>query len=360
MITYQKTYSLIVRILLIGLWAFFFCAIVYVSTAFFVGTKKRELSVCTWGDVFDPEVIAQFENETGIKIKFSYYSSNEELLVMLKTTKGSVFDLIVPTDYAVNILREQRLLKPLDKSRLLFWSQLNPYLLNHYFDPENRYSIPFIWEIHGIGFDKSFFAKGILPDPSWKVLFDDIPVKRVMTNDPLDAFSIAAQYLFGHVEPMTPEKICTIQEILIRQSKHVGAYSSLRPDYFLVTKNFPIAVVTSSLMLRSMQTYPHIGFVVPREGGFMVIENLAMLVSSFKDDLLYTFINFLYRPDIVARHFNKFFYFPSTADIVSSVGIDKKMRELMISPDIIEKLAFFKQVIPEDCLNTLWVRVKTP
>ena len=281
----------IARIILLGLWGACFCSLLYVSNILLAHHKKYELSVCTWGDVFDHEVIAQFEQETGIKIKLSYYTSNEELLVMLKKTQGLSFDLIVPSDYALYALRKQGLLKTIDKSSLLFWHRLNPHLLNHYFDPNNLYSIPFVWEIHGLGIDRDAFPRG-LPAPTWGLLFDNSSLKRVMTNDPLDAFSIAAQYLLGNIESIDNKDIYRIRKLLIDQHAHVGAYSSLRPDYFLATKNFSIVVAPSSLIYRTKSNYPYVEFMVPREGGFMVIENLALLVSTKKDDLAYAFINF--------------------------------------------------------------------
>jgi spermidine/putrescine transport system substrate-binding protein len=346
--------------MILGLWGIAFAGILYTATFLLTRHKARELSVCTWGDVFDPQLIEQFEKETGITVKFTYYASNEELLTMLKTTQGTTIDMVVPSDYALDSLRKKELLKPLDKSRLSFLDRLNPLLLNHYFDPENKYSIPFVWEVHGLGIDKEALKPRVLKEPSWALLFEESPIRQVMTNDPLDAFSIAAQYLFGSVEPMTQEKLCKVQELLIYQRKYVEAYSSLRPDYFLVTKNFAVVVAPSSIILRAMQTYPYIDFVLPREGGFIVIENLALLSASRKEDLAYAFINFLYRKEILEQHFTKFFYFPPTVDIVASLSIDEKMRDIMISSTIFKKFSFFKHVIKEDCLNMLWVKVKTP
>lgn len=355
-----KIRSLLLRVIILGLWGLIFAGILYGATFLLIRNKVRELSVCTWGDVFDPQLIELFEQETGIAIKFSYYASNEELLTMLKTTKGSAIDMVVPSDYALDALRKKGLLKVLDRSRLPFFDRLNPNLLNHYFDPQNNYSLPFVWEIHGLGIDKDAVKQNILKEPGWELLFEKSPMKRVMTNDPLDAFSIAAQYLFGSLEPMTQEKVCKIQELLTQQRNYIEAYSSLRPDYFLVTKNFEVVVAPSSIILRAMQTYPYVDFVVPREGGFIVIENLALLISSHKDDLAYAFINFLYRREILEQHFTKFFYFPPTVDIVASLSIDEKTRDMMISSQTFKKFSFFKHVIKEDCLNMLWVKVKTP
>jgi spermidine/putrescine transport system substrate-binding protein len=345
--------------ILVG-WCAFFWGMLWLNNFLLVRSRVRELSICTWGDVFDPALIDIFEKETGIKVNLSYYTSNEELLLMLKTTRGTSCDLVVPSDYAVDVLRKRGLLKKLDWSHLPAKERFNTYLLDHYFDPHNEYSVPFIWEIHGLGIDKDVVSTETVP--SWGMLFDaSHDVRRVMTNDPLDAFSIAAQYLFGTITyDLTCDQVARIQELLTNQRKNIEAYSSLRSDYFLVTKNFSVVVAPSSFILRSMQQYSFVDFVVPREGGFMVIENLALLASSKKDDLAYIFINFLFRKEILKEHFKKFFYFPPTTDVLSRSDLNEKMYELITSSETFKRLAFFRHVIPENYLYTLWVQVKTP
>ncbi len=137
----------------------------------FFSYEKNTINVFTWGDILDLKVVADFEKDTGIKVKFNYYSSNEELLVKLKATKGEGYDLIVPSDYAVDNLIKENLLKKIDKSKLTFWHQINPNLLSHFFDPHNNYSIPFAWEIFVLGINKDYFAHYKEPN-SWGLLFD--------------------------------------------------------------------------------------------------------------------------------------------------------------------------------------------
>ncbi len=77
--------------------------------------EPNSINVFAWGDILDPAVIADFEKETGIKVNLNYYSSNEELIVKLKATRGEGYDLIIPSDYAVKILIKEDLLKPIDQ-----------------------------------------------------------------------------------------------------------------------------------------------------------------------------------------------------------------------------------------------------
>ncbi len=158
----------------------------------------KTLNIFAWGDILDPAVLADFEKESGIKLNLSYYSSNEELVVKLKATKGEGYDLIIPSDYAVNILIKENLLKKFDKNRFNYWKTLNPNLLGRDFDPHNAYSIPFEWELYGLGIDKDYFREHPTP-PSWAMIFDPkvMNYKITMNNDPIEAVEFAAFYLYG-------------------------------------------------------------------------------------------------------------------------------------------------------------------
>ena len=132
----------------------------------------------------NPRPLTEFEKETGIKVNLSFYASNEELQVKMKATGGEGYDLIMPSDYAVSILMKEDLIQPLDHSKIDFWDSLYPVLLNQKFDPGNRYSIPFEWEVFGFGFDSDFF-KDRSPPNTWRAIFDPdyIDYQIAMKND---------------------------------------------------------------------------------------------------------------------------------------------------------------------------------
>src|SRR5207247_2566233 len=129
---------------------------------------------------------------------------------------------------------------------------LNPLLLNHAFDQNNRFSIPFAWEIFGLGIDKGYFAtKALDPswDPSWKMIFEPQAYKIAMLNDPIEVMALSAFYL-------NQNEVEKIKNLLIRQKEWVEAYASFRGDYFIATKNCPVVVSTSSYIRRSMRQFP--------------------------------------------------------------------------------------------------------
>lgn len=105
--------------------------------------EEKEINIFTWAGYFDENTLAQFEKETGIKVNYSVFASNEEMLLKMQTGDVSDYDLILASDYAVSTLRKDGLLMELDRSKLTNWENLNPNYLDQYFDPENVYSVPY-------------------------------------------------------------------------------------------------------------------------------------------------------------------------------------------------------------------------
>ena len=95
-------------------WAVLICAALYLPDFNFFAREKYSINIFAWGDILEPAVVAEFEKTTGIKVYLNYYSSNEELLVKIKATRGEGYDLIIPSDYTVELLAKDGLLKKID------------------------------------------------------------------------------------------------------------------------------------------------------------------------------------------------------------------------------------------------------
>jgi spermidine/putrescine transport system substrate-binding protein len=323
--------------------------------------EEKTLNIFAWGDILDPAIIADFQRETGIKVNLSYYSSNEELIVKLKATRGEGYDLIIPSDYAVNVLVQENLLKPLDKHKLTFWNQLNPHLTGHFFDPNNTYSIPFEWELFGFGIDKDYFQNRPL-DPSWKMIFDPqvVTYKITMKNDPIEAVEFASFYLYGPVPQIDDAQANHVKALLKQQKPWVEAYADFRGDYFLATKNCAVVVASSSYIWRTMRMFDFVGFVVPKEGTFITIENLCIPKPSKKETLTYQFINYLYTPQSAMSHYQTYGFFPSTLKAQDIAHLDPQASEILSdSEEHFDKYHFFQNILPQEQVRDIWVDVKS-
>lgn len=351
----------LIRSLIIFLWISLISCALYWPKWKVVQYDQNVINVFAWGDILDTDVIARFEKETGIKVTLNYYSSNEELIVKLKATGGLGYDLIIPSDYAVTTLIHEGMIKKIDRTKLDFWQTLNPALLGHFFDPNNQFSIPFAWELYGFGIDKDFFRNRSL-DPSWKMIFDPktVDYKIAMVNDPIEAVEFAAFYLYGLTKNLDAEQINKVKNTLIEQKKWVAAYASFRGDYFLATRSCPVVIASSSYIWRTMRLFDFVSYVIPKEGTFITIENLCIPALSEKDLLVYRFLNYLYRAESVASHYNTYGFFPSSLTLLDQENLDPQAAELMRSSiEDFKKFHFIQGLLPQEKVRDIWVEVKS-
>ncbi len=348
------------RSLVVFFWiALIFSILYWPKNLFF--REKKSINVFAWGDILDDSVVAEFEKTSGIKVNLNFYASNEEMIIKLKATGGEGYDLIIPSDYSVEILRKENLLKKLDKTKLNFINNLNPHLMNLFFDPGNLYSVPFEWELYVLGIDKEYFRDKPLY-PSWKMIFDPkvIDYKITMSNDPIQTLTLASFYLNGPIPTITDPQLKDITNLLITQKQYVNAYADFRADYFLATKNSAVAVTSSSYIWRTMRKFPFVGYVIPKEGTFVTIENFCIPETSTKQDLTYQLINFLFTRDSMKTHYDTFGIFPSTIDVMDDLDLTPDARELMTmsSPEL-RPLHFARLLTSQEKIRDSWVQIKT-
>jgi len=353
--------KLIRRIFVVGIWILFIFSVLYFPKLDIFPYQEKSLNIFVWGDILDAETLQKFEEETGIKVHISYYSSNEELLVKMKATKGEDYDLIMPSDYTVSLLIKAGLLKPLNHSKLSFFSELNPALLNHSFDPDNRYSIPFEWEVFGLGVDTNYFKNRPL-SPSWAALYDPeiIDYKIAMNNDPIEAILFAAFYLFGKTDSLSKSEFQEVKLLLLNQRTWVEAYTDARSDYYIATGNCPVTLSNSPKIKQAKKMFSYIDFVIPEEGTFVTIENFCIPKASKKQAYAYQLLNHLYTEESMLRHYEEFGFFPAMLTNLDELKFEEYERKLLaLKREDFERFHFIKNIMPHKEVLNLWVEVKS-
>lgn len=353
---------IVIRFWILFSWVGMILAVLWATTTYFKPKSgKNTLDIYTWPEMFLPETIEEFERETGIKIRMHYYASNEEMLVTLKAVDTNGYDLVIPSDYAVKMLIEDHLLKPIDYEQLHFLDTINPVLLRLDYDPENVYAIPYQWEVYGFGIDAKYFQTHQI-NPSWETIFAPLQpdLKLAMVNDPVEAVNFAAYYLFGSSPKLGKKETRKVRDLLSQQKQFVEAYATPRADYLLATRNCHLAICTSSYIFRCCNQYPHVKFSVPREWTFISIENVCIPKNTTKDEQIYEFLNFIYKPEQLGRESNVFFNFPATTNTKPYLKVPPEYLEFLENSSLFEeKLYFIRHLIPEKEIRKIWVDVKS-
>ena len=316
--------------------------------------QEKSVSLFIWPMILDPKTLEQFEVDTGIKVYVNYYESNEELYSKLQATGGKGYDIIVPTDYMVEQLIKDGLIKKIDTSQLTFMHRIKPSLLGNYYDPTNEYSIPYYMTIFGLGVNKAYFNGE--PLRSWGLAFNKDLVESpiCMIDSTREAILLAAYYLYGTIDSAgTPEHLAAITHLLRDQKGWVEVYTSARIEELLASGSCAVAVGTSTDIWKATREYPNIEFVVPDEGSFVTIDSFALSKATDKDTLAYQLINYLYSASVVRHNSMKHgFCSPVTDVAVEGRGIYCPTHEEY------RKLHFFKNVLTREQMQDLWISVK--
>jgi len=244
----------------------------------------------------------------------------------------------------------------LETNKLNFISDVQPYLLNHYFDPGNQYSVPYYIGVFGLGINKAYFKNKFIDDTvhaDWGLIFDKqkITYPICMTDDPRQALMLAAYYLYGSIDACKePAHLVQIKNLLVEQKKFVELYTDARVEEVLASGSCPVALGISSDVWKIMRSYDNIDFIVPQGKMIVGMESFVIPAKTKKTDLVYQLLNFLYRPDIIRTNSLLYGFCPPIK------GVDVKSEKIFcISESDAPRIEFFRNVISEKVLQNLWI-----
>jgi spermidine/putrescine transport system substrate-binding protein len=255
------------------------------------GPAAKELRLYTWSQYFDDATIKEFEQETGVKVKLDYFSSNEQMLTKLQLTQGERgYDLILPSDYMVRTMIEMKLLKPLDKSQLGFLSDFEAEGLNPPYDPGLQYSVPLAVGLTGLAWNTKLLPK--LADTfTWKNLFEDASFKgRVTLLD--DTKEVLQAALLANGKEIANATEADVKEAFAYLKKHKsqlkGFTTETRP--VIEADECALCMTYSGDARQVASAKPEIKFVLPKDGVSIWTDNFAIPANSAEPELAYKFM----------------------------------------------------------------------
>ncbi|HET8579374.1 MAG TPA: spermidine/putrescine ABC transporter substrate-binding protein, partial [Nitrospiraceae bacterium] len=284
--------------------------------------KPPTLYYFTWSDYVSPELISEFEKQAGVKVVVDTFSSNEELLAKLQSG-ATGYDVAVPSDFMVSVMIKQGLLAELELEKIPNAKLLAERFQHLPFDPDNRYSIPYLWGTVGIGYDSKVIAR---PPDSWTVLWDPRYKGRIsMLNDQREVFGVALRVIGRSLNSRDPVVIGQAKAKLLSQKPLVKTYTSENYDQLLISGEVALAHGWGGAVARAMLERPSIKYVVPKEGGTIWSDCLVVLKTSRNRDLATRFINYLLDPAVAAGTTNRLRFASSIRH--AKALVDEQLRE---------------------------------
>ncbi|MFC0309523.1 extracellular solute-binding protein [Gallibacterium trehalosifermentans] len=256
----------------------------------------EKLYIYNWTEYIPTTLIHQFTKETGIDVVYSTFESNEEMYSKMKLTNGSGYDLIFPSSYYIGKMAKEGMLAKLDKSKLKNFAQISPELLNRDFDPNNQYSLPYVYGLTGIGINTAEIEPSKIT--SWSDLWNPIYKGKVLlTADSREVFHIAL-LIKGFSPNTTDEKeIVSAYDLLKTLVPNVLAFNSDSPDVPYLQGEVSLGMIWNGSAFRANKENEHIQFIFPKEGAIIWIDNYAIPKNAKHKDAAYKFIDFMLRPE---------------------------------------------------------------
>ena len=271
--------------------------------------KGGELNVFIWSNYLPDSVIADFERLYDVKLNVELYDSNEALLARLQSGSAK-YDIVVPSDYMVTVLRAHSLIQKIDRDAISNFSNLDPQFTSLAYDSSNEYSVPYMWGTSGIAFRRDKIG---VPVESWEVVFDPSYRDRVsMLDDVRETFGAALKYRGRSLNSTDPNEIREASQLLEQQKPLVKAYDSGGFDQLLLSGDVWIAQSYSGQIAKAMAEDNRIGYVIPKEGCTFFVDNLCIPTNASNREMALQFMNYVLDAAIAARIANETGY--STAN----------------------------------------------
>lgn len=288
-----------------------------------VAAQERVVNVYNWSDYIDESILTDFTKETGIKVVYDVFDSNEILETKL-LAGGSGYDVVVPSGEFLGRQIPANVFQKLDKAKLSnlknMWDVIDKRTA--VYDPDNAYSINYMWGTTGIGYNKAKIkaALGVDKIDSWDVLFD--PEKAAKLKDcginVLDSASEmlrpAINYLGADPNSPNADNFAKAEELYLKVRPYIRKFHSSEYINALANGDICMAVGYSGDIFQARSRAEEakngveIGYAIPKEGAQMWFDQMAIPADAKHVDEAHEFLNYIMRPEVAAKASNYVFY----------------------------------------------------
>ena len=346
------------------------CAISYTTYRHFGNTHSDELYVHNWGEYIDESVITQFEEETGIKVTYDMFETNEEMYPIIEA--GAVqYDVVCPSDYMIQKMAENDLLLELNLENIPNLEYIDETYLekSQSFDPQNKYSVPYTWGTVGILYNVQRLEElGIEPPTKWSDLWDPRYEGEILMQDSVrDAFMVALKMNGHSLNSTDPAELEEAKNLLLEQKPLVQAYVVDQVRDKMLNGEAAIGVIYSGELLYLQEEAElldldyELKYVIPEEGSNVWIDSWVIPYNAQNKENAEKWIDFLCRPDIALKNFEYITYATPNAGAFELLDEETKNNESVFPDDsLLENCEVYQYLGTEadDLYSTLWKEIK--
>lgn len=329
--------------------------------------KTPTINVCNWGEYISNgtegsiDVNKEFTKETGINVNYSTFQSNEELFAKL-SGGGSAYDIIIPSDYLISRLIENNMLEKLNFDHIPNFKFIDNRFINQSYDPENEYSVPYMWGLMGIFINRIMVNESI-DEIDWDILWNEKYSKKIlMFDNSRDAFGISLMRLGYSINSKNISEWEAASAELIKQRPFVQTYVMDQIYDKMGNGEAAIAPYYSGDAAVMVKNNPNISFVIPKKGTNRFIDAMCIPRGSDHKEEAEKYIDFMCRKNIAMANAIYTGYSTPQREVYESLPNDMKGDKLFYpDDDIILNSEVFVHLPKEinRTIDDLWIQIKT-
>lgn len=314
------------------------------------------VNVFNWEDYIDESVLAQFEEETGIKVNYMRFTDNEEMVISVESNPGA-FDVVFPSEYMVERLINKGLLAEINFDNIPNFSNIREDLKNPSYDAGNAHSVPYMWGTLGILYNTKLVDEADVQ--TWKVLWNEKYAGQILMMDSLrDTMGLALRALDAS-NSMNSTDYTQLKAAadLLKEQKAAGMVKAYGLDEFkdkMVAGEGALAVVYSGDAEYAIELNEDLAYVVPQEGSNIWVDCAVIPVSAKNKENAEKFIDFLCRPEIAAANVEEIGYCSPNEAAIEMMGEDYQNSSVMNpSDEVISRCEYYHD------LDEMWLNIYT-
>lgn len=321
------------------------------------GAEAKVLNIYNWPDYIAPDMVSNFEKETGIKVNYQTFENNEALQAKL-LAGNSGYDIVVPGAVFAKNQIESGLLMKLDKSKLSHYGNLDASIMSKLanVDPGNEHLVPWAWSFTTVGINKGKVAKALgttaLPENAWELVFNPLYTAKLQScgiaflDSPTEVLPAALHYLGKNAYSNDPADHVAAGEMLAKVRPNVRLFTSTMIDDLATGKACVALGWAGDINIARRRAIENQGGVevqalLPSTGGLLFFDNLALPKDAAHPGNAYAFINYFLRPEVSASLTNELGYPTANKASVALVAPDMS-RDPTVFPDA----ANFQKMVP--------------
>lgn len=319
-----------------------------------------EVIVYNWSEYIPEDVLDDFTKETGIKVIYSTYESNEAMYAKLKIMRGKSYDVVCPSTYFIDLMVRDGLLQKLDHSKLPNMKNLDPKLMDQAYDPGNLHSMPYMWGSMGMLVNTKYVKDG--QAGKWADLLKPEFKDKIMLSDDLrDTMGVALKAVGKSVNSQNEEDVKAAYEFLSKLRPSVRVFDVTASKQAFVSEEVIIGTIWNGDAMVAIEENSDLKFIYPEEGVALWVDSFGIPAGAPNVENAHIFINFMLRPDIAKRCMEEYQY--STPNLAALGMLDEELRENRVINPNAEDLKNSEMLTglgqAQQVYERYWERIKT-